>query len=185
MKTFKKLSIILTLVLVVGSCVWPVYNANALILPGPSTVRSGTATQVQKNGTINADGTSNGTALLNADGTANGTGTLQPGQQSLSVAKMPLCSSLKSSNVNEVVSLVTCTITGFIVPAIVTLAIVLFMWGVIQTILNPTDEEARKKAKEFIMWGIIALVVITSIWGIVKIFTSTFGLDTYLPPLSQ
>jgi hypothetical protein len=35
------------------------------------------------------------------------------------------------------------------------------------------------------MWGLIGLVLITSIWGIVKILTSTFGLNTLLPPLSQ
>jgi hypothetical protein len=181
MKTFKKFSTILALVLVVGSCVWPVYNANALVLPGPSTISNGTATQVNGNSNLN----SNSPALINANGSANGTGTLQPGQSTLTTANTPLCSNLKSSNVNEVVSLITCTITGFIVPAIITLAIVSFIWGVVQTLLNPTDEEARKKGKTFIMWGIVALVVITSMWGIVKIFTSTFGLDTYLPPLSQ
>lgn len=181
MKNFKKLSIIIALVLLVGLGVWPVNNANALILPGPSTVTSGTATQVNGNSNLN----SNNPALINANGTPNGAGTLQPGQQSLTVAKMPLCASLTSNNVNEVVSLVTCTITGFIVPAIITLAIVSFIWGVVQTLLNPTNEEARKKGRAFIMWGIVGLVVITSMWGIVKIFTSTFGLDTYLPPLSQ
>ncbi len=169
METFKKIITIFTFIFLMTSFITPVQVARAVILPGPSAIRSGTATQTQGTGTINT----------------NGSVAIQPGQATQTVVKTSLCSSLSINTVNEVISMIICTITGFLVPAFITLAIVSFMWGVIQTILNPTNEEARKKAKSFIMWGLIGLLVITSIWGIVKIFTSTFGIDTFLPPLSQ
>jgi hypothetical protein len=65
-------------------------------------------------------------------------------------------------------------VLGFAIPILITLAVVYFIWGVIQfTIAN--DEEAKKRGRTMIINGLIGLFVIIAFWGIIKIFTNTFG----------
>lgn len=62
-----------------------------------------------------------------------------------------------------------------LIPILIVLGIVYFVWGVI-TYMIAKDEEAKKRGKDKIIYGIIGLVVIVSMWGLVKIITNTFGL---------
>lgn len=82
---------------------------------------------------------------------------------------------------------VLCYITGIInsavIPLIFTLAIVMFVWGVVQFfILNADDEKKRTQGKQFMIWGIIALAVMLSVWGLVGILGTTFGIGTSVLP---
>jgi uncharacterized membrane protein YidH (DUF202 family) len=69
-----------------------------------------------------------------------------------------------------------------IIPLIFALAIALFVWGVVQYVINADSEEKRKKGKQFMIWGIIALAVMISVWGLVKIVTNTFGVTKSVLP---
>jgi len=63
---------------------------------------------------------------------------------------------------------------GYVIPILITLAVVYFIWGVIQyTVSN--DEEAKKGARGKIIQGLIGLFVIVAFWGILSLITSTFG----------
>lgn len=65
-------------------------------------------------------------------------------------------------------------ILATIIPVLITLAVVYFIWGVIQyTVSN--DEEAKKKARSGIIQGLIGLFVIVAFWGIIRLITNTFG----------
>ncbi len=70
----------------------------------------------------------------------------------------------------------------YIIPFLITLAVFGFVYGVVKFFLNPDNEEGRKKGKDFIIWGLIALFVIVAMWGIVgiigKTFIDDFGLKT-------
>jgi len=72
-------------------------------------------------------------------------------------------------------------ILNAVIPVLITLAVVGFIFGVIQFYINPENEEKRKKGKSFIIGGIIALFVIISMWGLVGILTSTFGVSNIVP----
>ena len=71
---------------------------------------------------------------------------------------------------------------GKAIPVLITLAVVFFIWGVIQYTLS-TDEEAKKKAKDNIIKGLIGLFVIVAFWGIVSLVTSTFGVGPGVTPV--
>ncbi len=58
------------------------------------------------------------------------------------------------------------------------LALVYFFWGTGQFILNAGDQKKREEGRQKILWGIIALFVMASIWGIVAFIGSTLGIDT-------
>jgi hypothetical protein len=99
----------------------------------------------------------------------------------------PLCSSiqLSSATLGTMVTWASCTLIKLVVPFLFTLAMVGFIWGIITYYLNPTNEEKRKNGKTFMIWGIIALFVMISMWGLVGVLSNTFGIKTFLPQVSQ
>jgi hypothetical protein len=63
-----------------------------------------------------------------------------------------------------------------VVPVMIALAVVYFVWGVVQYVIA-SDEEAKKTGRNRIIYGIIGLAVIIALWGLVRILTTTFGLQ--------
>lgn len=71
-----------------------------------------------------------------------------------------------------------------LVPLVVALTLLVFIWGIFQ-LVRSNSEDARKEAIAVITWGIVALFVMVSVWGLVGILTSTFfsgGLTGGFPP---
>ncbi|HTE49053.1 MAG TPA: pilin [Candidatus Paceibacterota bacterium] len=65
-------------------------------------------------------------------------------------------------------------IVGTVVPFLIALAVAYFIWGVISYVIG-SDEEAKKKGRDKMIWGLIGLAAIVAVWGLVKILTTTFG----------
>ncbi len=63
-----------------------------------------------------------------------------------------------------------------IVPVIVSLAVVAFLYGVFKYIFASGGEE-KEKGRDFMIWGIVGLFVMVSIWGFVSILSDTLNLD--------
>lgn len=70
-------------------------------------------------------------------------------------------------------------INSVLVPVLVAIAFIVFLWGVYKYFIYGADNEAdRAKGKQFVMWGIIGFVVILSVWGLVAMVANTFGLES-------
>lgn len=54
-------------------------------------------------------------------------------------------------------------------------AVLIFIWGVVQFIAKAGDEAGRTKAKGIMTWGIVGLVVMASVWGILNALVAYFG----------
>ncbi len=87
------------------------------------------------------------------------------------------CSTLSNDTFAEIVNWAICTINQSIIPFIFVLATLVFLIGVLRFVANGADEEARKKGKDFMIWGIIAMAVMVSIWGLVRLITGSLHLD--------
>ena len=85
-------------------------------------------------------------------------------------------------NFASFVSKIQSNILEPIVYLLISVAVVVFLWGVVGYIKSSDSEEERIKAKDFIMYGIIGLFVIISVWGLVSILTGTFGTNVAAPP---
>ena len=71
-----------------------------------------------------------------------------------------------------------CRVSGIlntIIPILITLGVVYFIYGVITYVISK-DEEAKSRGRDVIIWGLIGLAVIVSIWGLVNILKNTFGI---------
>ncbi len=62
---------------------------------------------------------------------------------------------------------------GTATPIVVALALVYFFWGLASFILS-SSEEKKKNAVSTMIYGIIALFVMVSVWGIVNVLQTTF-----------
>lgn len=93
----------------------------------------------------------------------------------------PLFSFAQTTCTNAVpgtIEAILCRISNIlntIIPIIIVLGVVYFVWGVVSYVLSG-DEEAKKAGRDRMIFGIIGLVVIVSMWGLVKVVTDTFGL---------
>jgi hypothetical protein len=87
------------------------------------------------------------------------------------------------TNFQGVLGYITCIINSSIIPLIFALAVVMFIWGAVNFFIINADEEAkREQGKQFMIWGILALTVMLSVWGLVAILGSTFGINTSILP---
>ena len=62
---------------------------------------------------------------------------------------------------------------GILVPILISLAVLFFLWGVFKYIKG--DAAAKAEGAKNTLWGIIGIFVMVSVWGLVRILTSTFG----------
>lgn len=61
-------------------------------------------------------------------------------------------------------------------------AVVVFLWGVFTYIVSKSPEE-QSKGKGYMIWGIIGLFVMVSVWALVELLTGTlFGDDIQNKP---
>ena len=94
-----------------------------------------------------------------------------------------LCTLAADPKFQDLLSYVSCIISGSVIPLIFALAMVMFIWGVVQYVINNDEEAKREKGKQFMIWGIIGLTVMIGVWGLVKIVGTTFGIEYVIPQL--
>ena len=64
-----------------------------------------------------------------------------------------------------------------VVPVIFAFAFAAFVWGVVSYFfLHASDETKRAEGRQFILWGVLGMVVLFSVWGFVNIMLSTLGI---------
>lgn len=104
--------------------------------------------------------------------------TLTPGQNSANSGAG--CPDLGNKpKLQNLLGYFTCLINDSIIPFLFAIAIVMFVWGAIKFfIIDANEEEKRTQGKQFMMWSIIALAVMISVWGLVGILRTTFGVNT-------
>ena len=95
------------------------------------------------------------------------------------------CSTLNKKTLGDIINFFSCTLIKSVIPLLFTLSIAGFIWGMIQFFLNPENEEKRKSGKSYMLWGLITLFVMISMWGLVGVLGTTFGVKPLLPQVSQ
>ena len=83
------------------------------------------------------------------------------------VVSAPLFASAAVSTIGSILDLLVGFLNYF-VPALITIAVVYFIWGVI-TFMTSSDEEAKKMGRTKIINGLIGLFVIVAFWGIIVV----------------
>lgn len=58
---------------------------------------------------------------------------------------------------------------ALIIPFLVALALLYFLWGLAVFMFKSGDEKAIEEGKSKMIWGVIALFVMISVWGLVAV----------------
>ena len=97
-----------------------------------------------------------------------------------------LCTLAANTKFQDLATYITCILSKSIIPLIFAVATVVFIWGVVQYVINSDDEGKKEKGRSFMIWGIIGLTVMISVWGLVNVVGNTFNLNTkFVPQLKQ
>ncbi len=55
------------------------------------------------------------------------------------------------------------------------LAVVYFIYGLARYLLSPDNEEIRKSSKSHMVWGVIGMFIMVSVFGILSMILNTLG----------
>lgn len=78
------------------------------------------------------------------------------------------------NNLTEVINLFI-TIGLRIIPFLGVVAFLVFVLGVAKFIRSAGNEKEVKDSKNLLIWGVIGLFVLVTVWGIVSFLRSEFG----------
>lgn len=68
-------------------------------------------------------------------------------------------------------------INTIVVPVILALAFGVFIFGVVKYfIFHGDDEGNRAEGRQFILWGVLGMVVLFSVWGLVNMLLFTLNI---------
>lgn len=92
------------------------------------------------------------------------------------VASATFC---QSSSIPGTLQNILCRVGDFlnaVVPVLVILAVLYFIWGVIKYVVSG-DEEDKAKGRSMIIYGIIGIAVIIGVWGLANLLLNSLGID--------
>ena len=61
-----------------------------------------------------------------------------------------------------------------LIVVVFALGLLFFLWGLARFIASAGNPQAKQAAKDIMVWGVIALAVMASVWGLVRLLQSTF-----------
>ncbi len=84
------------------------------------------------------------------------------------------------NNVDSLANRLT-NIGNIFLAVLMALAFIFVIWHGVMFIIKAADEEARKAHKSGVIWGIIGLAVILSVWGLVNMLKGSFQTNNAAP----
>ena len=55
------------------------------------------------------------------------------------------------------------------------IALLLFLWGVVEFIMNSENADKKAEGAQHILWGVIGLAIMLSVLGIIQVIKGTIG----------
>ena len=78
-----------------------------------------------------------------------------------------------STYIDRIVDLIINPLIGLLFAA----ALVMFLWGASKLILKGGDADGLKEGKQSLIWGIVGMFIMASVFGILTVVLNTFGVD--------
>ena len=72
-----------------------------------------------------------------------------------------------------------------IVPFLVSLAVFVIIYGIFTYIRHAGEEEKRSEARMFILWGVLAVFAMLSIWGLISVLVNSLPLKRSAPQIQS
>jgi len=87
---------------------------------------------------------------------------------------------VEPANINDLsmVAFLMRAILSAVVPLLIITGVMLFLWGISRYIIAK-DDATKENARNTIVYGIITLFVMVSVWGLVNVIANTFSINIY------
>lgn len=69
------------------------------------------------------------------------------------------------------------TIVNPLIQVVFAVALVIFVYGVFEFVRGADQPEVRLKGQKHIMWGLVGLFIMTSVFTIIKILLNSIGIS--------
>jgi len=80
------------------------------------------------------------------------------------------------SNLSNLINRFVDVIINPLIAILFALALALFMWGIARFIWSADDETAREQGKSHMIWGLVGMLIMVSVYGILNVATSIIGI---------
>lgn len=96
----------------------------------------------------------------------------------LSILFIPLLTSAQTrfAGVRELITAFS-GIVSLLIIVVAGLALLAFFWGLFKFISKAGDSKTHAEGRQFMLWGVIALFVMVSVWGLVRFIQQNLGIQ--------
>ncbi len=84
------------------------------------------------------------------------------------------------AKVNSVIGKIVSNIVYPIITVMFALAFVMFVWGVLNFFRSGDDPAAREQGQKHLLWGIVGMAIMVSVFGIIRLVASSVGQSSAL-----
>lgn len=84
------------------------------------------------------------------------------------------------ANVKDFIGRISTNILNPLILLMFGLATLYFIYGVLQYIWNPDNAEARETGRQSMIWGVVGMFIMVSVFGIMRFLISSSGADATL-----
>ncbi len=98
---------------------------------------------------------------------------------------IPQLTHAEIKTLGDVLDLAMSTVNDFLIPFLVSLALLAFFWRNIVSLFKKDELVSKAESKWYLFWGVIALFVMLSVWGLVGILADAFGIKNVVPQLGS
>ena len=85
------------------------------------------------------------------------------------------------ADIGELVKRVNKVILNPFIAFLFAVALVYFIYGVFEFLANASNEDARTKGKQHMLWGVIGMFIMMAVFGIIQIIMTTLGITGISP----
>lgn len=81
-----------------------------------------------------------------------------------------------ADSVDQLIGKVNASVINPLIEFAFLIALVVFLWGVMEYIRGGANEQKRKDGRQHMLWGIVGFVIMFGVFGIINLLINTFGI---------
>lgn len=104
------------------------------------------------------------------------------------VQTQPISGTVNTSSFKEFVDSVVGIISRTLIPLLILAGVAVFTWSLALFVLRSDNAAERAKARQYMIWSIIGLTLVFSVWGVSRVLRNTFfagTTDSILPQFAE
>ncbi|HEY4488130.1 MAG TPA: hypothetical protein VJB97_01290 [Candidatus Paceibacterota bacterium] len=86
---------------------------------------------------------------------------------------------------NELIGRIVDAIINPIILVVFAFGFFIFTWGMVQFLWNMRGGEVKEDGKQHMLWGIIGMLIMVSVYGIISLIDDTLDLDISNPNVNR